>query len=345
MSTSSKSSVFMNFPLPPQEKRGWPWTVPVEAFIARFEDKFDYPCITVVTPSYNQQHFIEETIRSVLLQGYPNLEYIIIDGASTDGSLETIKKYEQHLAYWVSEPDKGQTDAINKGLAKGTGEIWLYLNSDDLLCPNALQRIAKIFQNSDINWVGGASEVFDETGHLGYVVPKHPVHQREYLTPWNRSTQYVFPCSNVCFMRRNLLDQHGFFTEDYHYGMDIEYYLRVVFQAHIKPYLISDVLGRWRWHSESKTLKQGLAYGFREDEVRMAQKYLQFLNIEDQKSVRQEIREQQKWLITRKAMFHGSKGERQQALSELVSQLKAYPDLLKFRPWYGALRRLFSLSR
>lgn len=105
----------------------------------------NFPKISIVTPSYNQGQFIEQTITSVLDQNYPNLEYIIIDGGSTDNTIEVIKKYQDRLSYWVSEPDQGQTDAINKGFAKCSGDIFNWLNSDDYYEPNALDQIAKLF--------------------------------------------------------------------------------------------------------------------------------------------------------------------------------------------------------
>ena len=112
------------------------------------------PKISIVTPSFNQAQFIEATIQSVLSQNYPNLEYIIIDGGSTDGSLEIIKKYEKHLYFWCSEPDAGQYDAINKGFSKSTGEIMSWLNSDDMYCPWALKTVASIFSElPQIEWL------------------------------------------------------------------------------------------------------------------------------------------------------------------------------------------------
>src|ERR1700738_1526878 len=109
---------------------GWPWTTETPRLPAVRPDGSRWPRITIVTPSFNQGQFIEETIRSVLLQGYPNLEYIIIDGGSTDNTVEIIKKYEPWIACWVSEKDRGQSDALNKGFARATGQILAWLCSD-----------------------------------------------------------------------------------------------------------------------------------------------------------------------------------------------------------------------
>src|SRR5205823_3046168 len=116
---------------------GWPWTFQGLPSAARNAER-PWPRISVVTPSFNQGRFIEETIRSVLLQAYPNLEYIIIDGGSTDNTVEIIKKYEPGITYWVSEKDRGQSHAINKGFARATGDIFAWLCSDDVYAPGAL---------------------------------------------------------------------------------------------------------------------------------------------------------------------------------------------------------------
>jgi glycosyltransferase involved in cell wall biosynthesis len=130
-------------PIVSLKKTGFPWT---EGIPPQYFDQ-NLPKITIITPSYNQGQYIEETIRSVLLQGYPHLEYIIIDGGSSDNTVDIIKKYESWITYWVSERDEGQSDAINKGLERATGEVFNWLNSDDYYLANALLTVGKAFRD------------------------------------------------------------------------------------------------------------------------------------------------------------------------------------------------------
>ena len=134
--------IIHKLPPPLSQNSGWPFVVENEKYP---ENDFTYPKISIITPSYNQGEYLEETIRSVLLQNYPNLEYIFIDGGSTDNSIDIIKKYESFLTYWVSEKDNGQSHAINKGFSIATGEIGMWVCSDDVLCPNALNNFVKGF--------------------------------------------------------------------------------------------------------------------------------------------------------------------------------------------------------
>ncbi len=143
-------------------KTGWPWTHTPQNTQAVTTEGRHWPKISIVTPSFNQGQFLEETIRSVLLQGYPNLEYIIIDGGSTDNSLEIIKRYEPWLSYWVSERDQGQTEALNKGFASASGEWMAWLNSDDIYLPGTLMKIARIIINNPaIHWLVGTTVLAD----------------------------------------------------------------------------------------------------------------------------------------------------------------------------------------
>ena len=125
------------------------------------------PKISIVTPVLNQAGFLELALKSVFEQGYSNLEYIVVDGGSTDGSVDIIKKYSDKLHYWISEPDNGMYDALNKGFAKSTGEIMLWLNSDDMLHPSALKNIAEAFSVFEhIHWITGINTAFDEQGRV-----------------------------------------------------------------------------------------------------------------------------------------------------------------------------------
>ena len=150
-----------DLPAPCIGKTGWPWTEETVP-IANTGSLDDSPRITIVTPSYNQAVFLEETVRSVLLQGYPNLEYIIMDGGSTDGSVEIIRKYQKHLAYWTAEKDAGASDAIRNGFARATGSIFAWLNSDDLYLPGTLQHLVEGLQKTKADVVYGNTYWIDE---------------------------------------------------------------------------------------------------------------------------------------------------------------------------------------
>jgi glycosyltransferase involved in cell wall biosynthesis len=152
---------------PPPYKTGWPWTEESKPFPSSMANGKPWPKISIVTPSYNQGDFIEETIRSVLLQDYPDLEYIVIDGGSADMSVEIIKKYEKYLHFWVSEKDDGQADAIVKGFLRARGEILFWLNADDYLLPNALQKVGRKFaEDQTLEFVIGGGRIVDKLDNL-----------------------------------------------------------------------------------------------------------------------------------------------------------------------------------
>ena len=289
--------------------------------------------ISIVIPTYNQAGYLEETLRSVLDQKYPELELIVCDGASTDGTRDVLDRYSPQLAWWCSEKDRGQTDAINKGLRRITGEVWSYLNSDDLLATGSLARVAQAFADPDVVWVGGVSTMFDEKGERGRIEPVPPQRMRDYLTPWNRPMKYLFPCSNVCFLRRSLLNAHGTFDEALHYGMDMEYYTRLAF-AGCTLIRIPEVLGHWRWHEQSKTMTDGVAYRFLQDEVRIAEHFIDRLPEDERREVAAELVQMRKHLAVRRAMHSGKDGK----FGRLVREATANPALVAFRPWLGAVR-------
>lgn len=203
-------------------KIGWPWTEATSQLSTITSSIRSLPRISIVTPSYNQGQFIEETIRSVLFQNYPNLEYIIIDGESKDNSEDIIRKYENYLSYWVSEPDKGQTDAINKGFQRSTGEILAWLNSDDLYCADALRTVAEVFSRNPKAMVlsGSCLMVNKERTILGQKGPSK-------LDPIHFLKGGDVPGQPAIFFRREVLEQIGYLDDQLHYVLDWEYWIRI----------------------------------------------------------------------------------------------------------------------
>ncbi len=204
------------------------------------------PSISIVTPSYNQGPYLEETIRSVLDQNYPNLQYIIIDGGSTDNSVEIIKKYADRLSYWVSEKDKGQTDALNKGITRCTGEVFGYINSDDLLLPGSLNRVARSWENGT-QWVVGWSKYLEpDGGDWPYTV-------RTLQRPADWFIYNPIP-QQSSFWATKVFKEIGPFREDLHYCFDYEYWMRMHFKAGLRPAIVRQCLGAFRLHDASKTM-------------------------------------------------------------------------------------------
>jgi glycosyltransferase involved in cell wall biosynthesis len=217
------------------------------------------PKLTVITPSFNQGSFIERTIRSVLDQGYPNLEYVIVDAGSTDETVEIIRRYEDRLAWWVSEPDDGQSDAINKGLRGTSGDIVAYLNSDDYFLPGALETAATRLEQCGRKWLAGGALDIEEGNppkRLRVWRPKPPAYcegrppGRHWwtLVPWHVPQ----PSS---FWRRELFDRYGGFRTDMHYAFDAEFMLRLAFADQLPELLPDDFLAVRSVHPEQKTFE------------------------------------------------------------------------------------------
>lgn len=206
------------------------------------------PRISIVTPSYNQGKFLEQTICSVLEQNYPNLEYIIIDGGSTDESVSIIKRYSKYLTYWVSEKDNGQAHAINKGLQYCTGEIFNWLNSDDFLEPGALAEIAGLFNDPTCHLAAGKVRFIG--GDLDGVVDENALLTAEGLMLWKPGVKFIQP---GVWMRRSLLNACGGLDEKYHYCFDKDMLLRYLY-AYPKVAYTDQVLVNFRFHDNSKTV-------------------------------------------------------------------------------------------
>ena len=221
------------------------------------------PKISIVTASYNQGQYIEETITSVLNQNYPNLEYIIIDGGSTDNSIEIIQKYERHLKFWVSEKDNGQAHAINKGLQYCTGEIFNWLNSDDYLETGALEKIANAFGDDDVQMVAGKVRNFSSTQEE--IIPNQNL-SAEGLMCWQVGVKFVQP---GVWLRLNNIEQCGGIDEQFHYAFDWDLYIRYLYNfPEVEE--INDLLVHFRLHEQSKT--QSLLPRFAAEERKIIEK-------------------------------------------------------------------------
>lgn len=209
----------------------------------------DLPIVTVVTPSYNQAQFLEETILSVLAQDYPRIEYFIVDGGSTDGSVELIRKYEDRLAYWVSEPDQGQSHAINKGLRRANGEILAWLNSDDLYYPGAVRAVVEFFgSHPGVALVYGRADLIDSNGTVVHSIPSEDFDVPACIA----RHRYPIP-QPAAFFRRETIDRAGLLDERLHYCLDWDYWIRIVL-AGLKVSKIPQTLARCRLHHDSKTV-------------------------------------------------------------------------------------------
>jgi glycosyltransferase involved in cell wall biosynthesis len=212
-----------------------------------------YPLVTIVTPSFNQAKYLERTIQSVLNQNYPSLEYILIDGGSTDGSLDIIQQYAHasslphQLNWWVSEPDQGQTDALNKGFARAKGQILAWLNSDDTYLPHAVaEAVAALQNNPEVGMVYGDANLIDEEDR---VIGKFPARQTDYQ---RLRRGYVHIPQQAAFFRADLWRQVGPLDPSFYFAMDYDLLVRL---ARLKPLLYTRQLwASFRLHETGKSI-------------------------------------------------------------------------------------------
>ncbi len=243
----------------------WFWK---EQFLPSFYDMGKtWPKISIVTPTFNQGQYIEETILSIVKQNYPNLEYFVIDGGSNDNTVESIKKYEKHLTYWVSEPDKGQANAINKGLEMATGEIFHWINSDDYLEKGALFEIAKAFVETGADVVAGKTVYFENERY------EAPIQQAKLsakgLIKWEKGVKFVQP--GVWLKKEGIVNCMGI-DEQFHYAFDWDLLIRYLCK-HKKVTYIDSPFVFFRLHKNSKTVS--VLDKFREEEERIIKKIIE----------------------------------------------------------------------
>lgn len=237
----------------------WVWNESKIQFPPSMPGGMPWPKISIVTPSYNQGKYVEETILSVIRQGYPNLEYIVVDGGSTDNSVNIIKKYEKDITWWVSEKDNGQTHAINKGFEKATGDILAYINSDDVYMPYTFRLVAELFIQHNLHWLTGIQSrlVSDNV-----IAPKRDaiklfsseLYRKGYhvgsLFGWNQQ------CST--FWSSDLFDKvDRRFDETFNHAMDIDMWIRM--SEHAELVSVEAMLALMRLHADQKSRNINIA--------------------------------------------------------------------------------------
>lgn len=219
---------------------------PTANIIADKPSAIDWPKITLVTPVLNAARYIEEAIRSVVYQGYPNLEYLIVDGGSTDGTVEIVRKYEQYLAWWVSEPDQGLYPALNKGFARSSGEIMGWINGTDMLHVGSLFVIGSVFRTfPQVEWITGTATFFNEQGMPTVVRPLQRWSRIRFLANGNRYIQ-----QESTFWRRSLWEKAGGYVDaSLKLFSDCELWAR--FFRYASLYTVGTLIGGYRCHQDS----------------------------------------------------------------------------------------------
>lgn len=323
-------------PPAPAGKTGWPWTEESPQLPDRMSDGKPWPRIGIVTPNYNYEEFIEETIRSVLLQGYPDIEYIVIDDGSTDKSTEVIKRYEKWITHWCTQPNAGQVPTINRGLKQLTAQIWSFLNSDDIYFPGVFGRIAETFSSRpDIKWVTGHT-VFGNSVSEGKTM--EVMLPRE---PWQCLIRKSYTPQPSTFLKQEALARFGYLDASLNFSFDLEYWCRL-FLGGWMPMIIPDSLSFSRLHPRSKSATSRF---FATEDVIIAMRYLSAVPMDRWAEVFR-LCDVLFNLELRSFVFEAFylKG-RAEALWKLAQSANQRPSLLMERATWGAIRMILLARR
>lgn len=261
-----------------------------------------WPRITVITPSFNQVDFLERTICSVLDQQYPVLEFFVIDGGSTDGSVDLIQHYAHQLDWWESAPDGGQTEALNKGLARATGDIIAFLNSDDLYLPHALRTVGQMMSGADgPRWVvGKCLHVDEEDEQIDVMFAKEPDSFAEYLM----RTDGLLPQPSS-FWSAELFDQCGGFDEALHTSFDYEWNCRLLAHGE-RPTIVDEPLAAFRVHAQAKGV--AMADQFEPARQVVARRYARALSVAERLQLHRNLGYRQRLTAIDRANREGIEG-------------------------------------
>lgn len=233
------------------------------------------PLISIITPSYNQAKFLEQTIQSVLAQDYDRLEYLIVDGGSTDGSVDIIRRYSARLAYWVSEPDAGQAAAINKAFPRTSGSLVSWLNSDDVLLPGALRRLAAAHRARPEAILAGDVINFVDGWPKGWLVRQHGITLQSLVAFWQAQNNWHQP---GLYVPRHKWAEAGSLDEGLRFVFDRDWLCRLL-RAGTEVFYLNSPVAAFRIHGASKTVSQGA--GWRDEHVRVSERYAGALEAQD----------------------------------------------------------------
>jgi glycosyltransferase involved in cell wall biosynthesis len=292
------------------------------------------PEVSIVTPSYNQGRFIEETIRSVLLQGYANLEYIIVDGGSTDETLMIVDKYRDWIFDFQSGPDKGQSDALNKGFSRSSGVLLAWLCSDDVLMPGALASVSNIKESETEErlLIAGTSEYRDFSGkNILWKVKDIPENLPEVFSFGRK----YFAQPSV-FFTRAALGSVGKIDEDLHYAMDLDLWIRLAVNAKI---ITTEMQLSWmRLHDDAKTSRDELKTLYAVESILSSHSKVVSRGVLE--AAIRDIRALRAGALSRAALISAAGGDRSEAWRKLVKGYREHPEIIFTRGWIGALLRV-----
>jgi glycosyltransferase involved in cell wall biosynthesis len=327
-------NLLAHLPAPPPGKSGWPWT---EESPASSPDDV-WPKITIVTPSYMQCEYLEQTIRSVLLQNYPNLEYFILDAGSTDSSREIIRKYEPWLAGWRSEKDAGQSAAVNEGWARATGEVLAWINSDDWYQPGAFAAIVPLFCGiHPADWVGG---LVDDCVPDGTPVRRHPAWPTPLPTALGfHEFGYYQP---GMFWSRRLVEKIGPLEKDMHLCFDLDFWARSLVAGFVLTPVDTPV-ACFRQHSGSKTSSQ--LEVIIEESREIFRRHSPPLSSPERRQAARWLREYSSDLVLQIVYRRLRQGRRAAALVYLLREFRTGLELRPRRLLLGALARILTKGR